>query len=138
VTECVFFYGTLMNGFEWRLRADVDHRLEPLGRGWIEAALFDLGPFPAAVPAAGSRVWGETCRMRDPASVLAVLDEIEEFDASDPETSLFTRRVVDVTLDAGVTRSAWVYFYNAPIEGAVPIDSGDYRECVTRRARPRA
>ena len=29
------------------------------GHGWIHAALFDLGLYPAAVPDGESRVWGE-------------------------------------------------------------------------------
>src|SRR5207253_3171893 len=43
MTDLVFFYGTLMSGFKRPGRNRVDAKLTPLGRGWIHAALFDLG-----------------------------------------------------------------------------------------------
>ena len=52
MTDLVFFYGTLMSGFRRPGRASLDRALRPMGRGWISAALFDLGIYPAAVPAA--------------------------------------------------------------------------------------
>ena len=55
MTDLVFFYGTLMSGFQRPGRARLDHVLEQVGRGWIRAALFDLGIYPAAVPAADGR-----------------------------------------------------------------------------------
>ena len=51
VADLVFFYGTLMAGFDRRRRAGIDSKLSYVGRGAIRAALFDLGIYPAAVPA---------------------------------------------------------------------------------------
>ena len=51
VTDLVFFYGTLMAGFDRRRRAGIDSKLAYVGRGSIGAALFDLGIYPAAIPA---------------------------------------------------------------------------------------
>jgi gamma-glutamylcyclotransferase (GGCT)/AIG2-like uncharacterized protein YtfP len=51
VADLVFFYGTLMAGFDRRRRAGIDSKLTYIGRGVIRAALFDLGIYPAAVPA---------------------------------------------------------------------------------------
>jgi len=47
-----------MSGFKRPGRERLDLMLEPAGRGWIGAALFDLGIYPAAVPADDARVWG--------------------------------------------------------------------------------
>ena len=58
MTDLVFFYGTLMSGFQRPGRARLDRVLTPVGRGWIQAALFDLGIYPAAIPASDSRVCG--------------------------------------------------------------------------------
>ena len=44
-----------------------------MGRGWIQAALFDLGIYPAAIPANDdTRVWGEVHQMLDSDAVLAL------------------------------------------------------------------
>ena len=56
MTDLVFFYGTLMSGFQRPGRAPLDRVLVPIGRGWINAALFDLGIYPAAIPATDTRV----------------------------------------------------------------------------------
>ena len=40
--DLVFFYGTLMAGFDRRRRAGIDGKLAYVGRGSIEAALFEV------------------------------------------------------------------------------------------------
>jgi gamma-glutamylcyclotransferase (GGCT)/AIG2-like uncharacterized protein YtfP len=126
LTDLVFFYGTLMTGFKRPGRERLDAKLTPEGRGWIAAALFDLGIYPAAVPAADGRVRGEVHRMLDADAVLAALDEIEGFRPNEPDTSLYTRVETPVTFDDGHLASAWAYFYNAPLGQAQRIASGDY------------
>ena len=128
MTDLVFFYGTLMSGFKRPGRTRVDLALEAVGRGWIQAVLFDLGIYPAAIPATDSRVRGEVHRMLDVDAVLLALDEIEGYRSSQPDASLYVRRETAVMLDGGKVADAWVYFYNAPLGGAQRIDSGDYLE----------
>lgn len=133
VTNRVFFYGTLMAGFDRRRRAGIDGDLHYIGRGSIGAALFDLGIFPAAVPASDGRVWGELYEMGRPEAVLAALDDIEGYSHDDPDRSLYSRGESDVTLEDGRVLSAWVYFYNAPLGQAPRILSGDYLNHVRVR-----
>lgn len=124
--ELVFFYGTLMTPFHRPGRQRIDQHLRYIGRGTIAAALFDLGIYPAAVPAADGRVWGEVYEMTQSAVVLQALDEIEGYRPAEPESSLYTRTRVPVTLDDGRMVNAWAYFYNAPLGRAERIASGDY------------
>jgi gamma-glutamylcyclotransferase (GGCT)/AIG2-like uncharacterized protein YtfP len=125
--DCVFFYGTLMTPFNRQGRRRIDRHLKFAGRGSIGAALFDLGIYPAAVPATDGRVWGELYDViANTAAVLEALDEIEGHRPDLPESSLYTRRKTAVTLTDGSTVDAWAYFYNAPLGGAHRILSGDY------------
>lgn len=124
----VFFYGTLMAGFDRRRRAGIDSKLTYVGRGAIRAALFDLGLYPAAIPAPDGHVWGEVYEMTDPALVLSALDEIEGYSADDPDRSLYLRQQTEVVLPDGGLAPAFVYFYNAPLGKAPRIRSGDYLE----------
>jgi gamma-glutamylcyclotransferase (GGCT)/AIG2-like uncharacterized protein YtfP len=126
--DLVFFYGTLMSGFQRLGRSHVEAMLTAVGRGSIQAALFDLGIYPAAVPASDGRVWGEVHRMLDPDAVLSTLDEIEGFQPSEPDSSLYVRVETPVTCDDGRVLPAWAYFYNAPLGRAQRIESGDYLE----------
>lgn len=126
MTDLVFFYGTLMSGFKRPGRAKIDLKLTPVGRGFINATLFDLGIYPAAIPASDRRVYGEVHRMSDVDGVLAALDEIEGYRPAQPDASLYTRVETPVTLDGGGVEHAWAYFYNAPLGQAQRIESGDY------------
>jgi gamma-glutamylcyclotransferase (GGCT)/AIG2-like uncharacterized protein YtfP len=126
VTDKIFVYGTLMAGFDRRRRAGIDTRMRFVGRGSIAAALYDLGLFPAAVPAPDRRAAGELYEVVDDPSVLAKLDEIEGYRPNEPDTSLYTRALTAVTLEDGSQATAWVYFYNAPLGQGQLIESGDY------------
>jgi gamma-glutamylcyclotransferase (GGCT)/AIG2-like uncharacterized protein YtfP len=126
--ELIFFYGTLMTPFQRFARLRIDRHLEYCGSGTIEAALFDLGIYPAAVPAVGGRVHGELYEMRQPIIVLRALDEFEGYRPGETETSLYTRMRTPVTLEVGGVVNAWAYFYNAPLGRAERIESGDYLE----------
>jgi gamma-glutamylcyclotransferase (GGCT)/AIG2-like uncharacterized protein YtfP len=126
VSDLVFFYGTLMAGFDRRRRAGIDSKLTYIGRGSIQGALFDLGIYPAAVPAPEGRIWGEVYEISDLLPVLAALDEIEGYSEGHPDRSLYMRSQTDVVLPDGASARAWVYFYNAPLGRATRIPSGDY------------
>ena len=133
----MFFYGTLMTPFNRPGRQRVDTKMSFCGRGHIRAALFDLGIYPAAVPATDeSLVWGEVYEMSDAPAVLAVLDEIEGYRVTEPESSLYTRILTDVAIDDGRTVTAWAYFYNAPLGRAQRIDSGDYLDYLNVQRAP--
>jgi gamma-glutamylcyclotransferase (GGCT)/AIG2-like uncharacterized protein YtfP len=133
VQDLVFFYGTLMAGFDRRRRAGIDSKLSFVGRGSIQASLFDLGLYPAAVPGPDGTVWGELYETADASVVLAALDEIEGYRPGDPDRSLYVRSRVPVALPDGASRRAWVYFYNAPLGGAQRIASGDYLDHMKGR-----
>jgi len=131
--ELVFFYGTLMTPFHRTARLRIDEHLAYRGSGTIEAALFDLGIYPAAVPVTGGRVHGELYEMRHPTIVLRTLDELEGYRPGQHEKSLYTRTRTRVLLDDGSEVRAWAYFYNAPLGRAERIESGDYLEHLGAR-----
>lgn len=133
VAKFVFFYGTLMAGFDRRRRAGIDEKLTYRGRGSVRGSLFDLGIYPAAVPASEGVIWGEVYEMSDPTAVLTALDDIEGYRQDDPDKSLYARAVADVTMPDGRVVEAWVYFYNAPLGKAPRIPSGDYLEHTKAR-----
>jgi len=133
VRDLVFFYGTLMAGFDRRRRAGIDDKLTYIGRGSIRGSLFDLGLYPAAVPAPEGHVWGEVYQMAESERVLAALDDIEGYRHDDPDKSLYRRQQAEVALPDGSQALAWVYFYNAPLGRAPRIASGDYVEHTRMR-----
>ena len=128
-----------MTAFNRPGRQQINPDLTFVGPGIIRAALFDLGIYPAATPADdGSIVRGEVYQIRNADSVLAVLDEIEGYRPSEPERSLYTRDLIEVSLDYGRVEKAWVYFYNAPLGRAQRIESGDYLQHLKVKGEPLA
>src|SRR6476620_1524579 len=123
-----------MTGFDRRRRLGMDSRMSFRGRGWIEGALFDLGLYPAAIPAAGRTVPGEVFELTDPEAVLPALDEGEGYGPYAIDSSLYVRRKTAVQLEDGTEAEAWVYFYNAPLGPAPRIDSGDYLKYLQVRS----
>ena len=101
MAEQDLFYGTLRTGFNRTTRAGVDGLLKFAGRGWINGKLFDLGIYPAAVPASDARVWGEVFEITDPPTVLAALDRIEGHRPTEPERKYLRSRAR--VRDAGTT-----------------------------------
>lgn len=74
--------------------------------------LYSLGHYPGAVPGAGS-VNGEVYRID--ASTLAELDALRT------KGGEYQRRLIQTPYG-----SAWMYVYQRPVDGLVPIDSGDW------------
>ena len=123
-----------MRGFDLRRRVRIDPLLQFVGHGVIRAALFDLGPYPGAIRAAG-KVRGELYVVLDADALLARVDAVEGYKPGDVQHSHYTRAAVPVSLGQQWAW-AWAYFYQPSLGSAVWIQSGDYRRHVTRVGRP--
>ena len=137
MTPHVFVYGTL--------RRDArPHGLTPLCRGWlfegygsVPGVLYDFGAYPGAVPSEASsrRVRGELYELPSPPHVLRLLDRYEGCGEEDEAPYEFEREVVDIAMEDGTVRKAWIYWYRGGVAGR-ELPSGDYMERM--RTRPSA
>jgi gamma-glutamylcyclotransferase (GGCT)/AIG2-like uncharacterized protein YtfP len=126
--QYLFFYGTLLPSMASRELNKTVQRLRWVGRASMPGSLYDLGDFPGAILDANSsgRILGEVHELPNDAGVLAVLDQYEEFDPTDPAGSLFIRVRATATLEDGRKLPCWVYQYNRDPGTAQQIASGDY------------
>jgi gamma-glutamylcyclotransferase (GGCT)/AIG2-like uncharacterized protein YtfP len=127
----LFVYGGLMRGF------DLHHYLAGCtfeGEGSAPGVLYRAGRYPALVNGNG-RVQGEVYRLRDPAADLESLDELEEYDPTHPESSLYVRRTCEVRLHDGSMIRAWVYAYQRDVSALERIENGDWR-ATSSASRP--
>lgn len=118
----IFVYGALMRSF------DLHHHLA--GASYVtgataRGALYVVGPYPGMVEGNGA-VRGELYTSDDPAVVLEILDEVEGYDALDPDASEYVRVKRDVRRDDGRDVPAWLYLYNRDVKGLPQISSGDW------------
>lgn len=124
----VFVYGSLMRGLEL-------HHYMSAG-SFVTAAstngvLVSLGRYPGLIEGTGT-VQGELYEFDDLAAALDVLDDLEEFDATDPAASLYVRVPRQVTREDGRAVTAWTYLYNRKTPDAPNVESGDWRATTLR------
>ena len=131
----LFVYGTLRQGSGHPLARLLATHARYVGRARFAGRLFELGSYPAVVPApGGGEVVGELYRLIAPEMLLSLLDRYEgcneghnEGPGSVPDPRAeYRRERRPVRLDDGTARDAWIYLYNRPTEGLRPIPHGDY------------
>ncbi len=126
-TGLLFAYGTLMKPWSHGAARFLHENSEYLGTASLAGRLYDLGDYPGLVYDTDSpvQVKGQLFRLNDPARILLFLDDYEGASEESPESGLFRKELLPVLFE-GSKRSAWVYTYNQPLNGALPIPSGDY------------
>jgi gamma-glutamylcyclotransferase (GGCT)/AIG2-like uncharacterized protein YtfP len=131
MSDYLFAYGTLQPGLAPAEIAPTVSKLLPIGEAFVNGILYDLGGHPAAVldPRLAQRIVGIVYQLREDASLLAELDDYEEFDPAAPESSPYLRILHPVNLATGGTLQCWVYIYNRDPGSAPVIPSGRYRKC---------
>ncbi|MDH4246918.1 MAG: gamma-glutamylcyclotransferase [Deltaproteobacteria bacterium] len=132
--ELLFVYGTLRKGFGHSLHRTIESHARFLGLARFKGVLYDLGPYPAVVPAPASGspdadargVLGEVYALNHPGPLLKALDLYEGCVEPRRPAAEYRRERVSITLEDGTPAQAWIYLYNhSPLE-ARQIPEGDY------------
>ena len=136
----VFVYGSLRKGFQHPAYAYISGYFSFVAEGTVHGALYDMGNFPAALPAQDGKIIGELYRIKEPAEMswaLAQLDDYEGLNTEAGETPLYRRERVEVTTENG-TELAWIYWYNGEANAYSRIDTGDVLEYLQRKNQNRS
>jgi gamma-glutamylcyclotransferase (GGCT)/AIG2-like uncharacterized protein YtfP len=121
--DFVFVYGSLMRGLELHHHMKSgEYVCDATARG----TLVSLGAYPGLIDGPDT-VRGEVYRFADLPAALDVLDDVEDFDATDPDASLYVRVSREVTTTDGRAVNAWLYVYNRTTKGARKVEGGDWR-----------
>jgi gamma-glutamylcyclotransferase (GGCT)/AIG2-like uncharacterized protein YtfP len=101
---------------------------EMVGRASFQGKLYHITWFPGAVLSTdkADRVYGTLFKLKHGDTVFKVLDDYEDFDAKNTESSLFKREIVTANLEDETTLKTWVYLYNQALNGHKQITSGDF------------
>lgn len=132
--EYLFVYGTLLTGTgSRRLDRLVSHCCVAHKPAYVRARLYDLGDYPAAVPAthARERVYGQLCQLTDADACLRAFDHYElYFPGNQPNCEYLRRRTYAFIIPSHRRVSTWIYFYHAVPADKPRIHSGDYRRHI--------
>ncbi|MBK5935932.1 gamma-glutamylcyclotransferase [Halorhodospira sp. 9621] len=137
----LFAYGTILAGADDpQVQAAIQRYTERIDEGWIRGRLYDLGPFPGAVPRLpqdSRETWvrGVLLTVLDPRRVFRVLDPYEDCDPQRPRAGLYRREQVAAhpasAPEAPLT--CQIYWINRVPPYARLIDSGDWHHHVQSR-----
>jgi gamma-glutamylcyclotransferase (GGCT)/AIG2-like uncharacterized protein YtfP len=128
----LFVYGSLRQGFNHAAYEYITQYFSLMGLGKAKGMLYDLGPYPAALPSEDDhRIVGELYKIINPDEfeyAIAQLDDYEGVNASYDQKSLYRRELTSVKLEDGTEHSAWIYWYTGDISGRPVVESGDVLE----------
>jgi gamma-glutamylcyclotransferase (GGCT)/AIG2-like uncharacterized protein YtfP len=130
--QYLFAYGTLQEGRAPAAVKQLIEKLKPLGTGYIQGRLYDLGDYPGAKPSKSPHrtITGTVFELPDDPAVLRDLDKYEEYSKGRPSESLFVRKKLPAKLSNGQRLTCWTYFYNGKVNESLRIANGDYSAVV--------
>ena len=115
----LFVYGTLRKDYNLNLVEHLANDLKYIGKAKVNASLYDLGSYPAAIKEQGNgEVIGDIYFVHNPAKVFCLLDEYEGEE--------YSREKEEIQLRSGKTMTAWIYWYNKKPEAKQKIKQKDY------------
>ena len=128
MSDRIFVYGTLMRGFDHPMSKLLASGADFLGEASCRGRLYMIKHYPGLLHSAAEDdvVYGDLFRMRDPDTLLAVLDDYESIGPEQEEPALYLREMLAMTLTDGSITQAWTYIYNRPVIETTRIRSGRF------------
>jgi gamma-glutamylcyclotransferase (GGCT)/AIG2-like uncharacterized protein YtfP len=129
MSSYLFAYGTLQPDYAPPAIAHAVAKLRPIGEGFANGVLYDLGGYPGAVldSSTDQTITGLVLQLPEDANSLREIDAYEEFNPAAPDTSQFIRVLHPVVLATGETLQCWIYVYNRDHGSARILTDGVYR-----------
>ncbi|MDX3910764.1 MAG: gamma-glutamylcyclotransferase [Sphingobium sp.] len=124
----LFVYGTLRKGSDSEMGRWLMQHAQWCGTGRVRGVLYEIESYPGFVPdPCGSWIQGDVFRLgpEKRESVLAALDDYEQCSPRFPQPWEYRREMLDINGPDGCL-PAWTYVYAWPVEGKLPITSGDF------------
>lgn len=129
----LFVYGTLRKGFPHPLASRLSQEADHVGTAVWQGRLYDLGPYPGAVPShkPHHRVVGDLFLLPNPSQALGWLDRYEGCSKDCSHPHQYARQVVRVQIE-DATVQTWTYIYLGDLQHAELLSHGDYRRVRSR------
>jgi gamma-glutamylcyclotransferase (GGCT)/AIG2-like uncharacterized protein YtfP len=132
----LFVYGSLRRGFHSPVYEYISRFFKFIGEGKVRGQLFDMGSYPAGVPASGENyIIVELYQAKNEHEfswAIGQLDDYEGVTVEADEVQLYRREAVDVFINNEAT-IAWIYWFNGDVNGRSLISSGDMLEYLSSK-----
>jgi gamma-glutamylcyclotransferase (GGCT)/AIG2-like uncharacterized protein YtfP len=129
--DFLFVYGTLLSNY---LANDFQQKIarnaQLIGNGYCLGKLFKIDFYPGFVENHQNevnKVYGEIYKMPFNSSLIADLDEYEDYLPHNLAASLYIRKKIKVNIiSSPVKLDCWIYVYNQDITACIEITGGDF------------
>ena len=138
ISDHLFVYGTLMQGFDHPMARLLSRSADFVGAARCQGRLYLVRHYPGLVASddPSEIVFGELYRLRARDALLAEFDMYEACGEGFAEPTEYVRRMLPVIRDGGAAGEAsteasieaWTYIYNWPVDGLPRIASGRFLE----------
>jgi gamma-glutamylcyclotransferase (GGCT)/AIG2-like uncharacterized protein YtfP len=129
----VFVYGSLRRGFHSEAYEYISRFFNFVGEARAKGKLYDLGPYPAAIPVPEEVfIKGELYYIQDQSEfswAIGQLDDYEGVNIEEGEEKLYRRELAEVFIN-DKTIPAWIYWYNGDVSEKPVVASGDILEYI--------
>ena len=128
--DLLFVYGTLMRGYDHPMARLLSAHADVIGEATCRGRLYLIKHYPGLLLSEDSAdvVHGEVFRLQQPDALLRELDIYEACGEGFAQPTEYLRQLYPVTTSDGVTREAWTYIYNWPVDALPRIVSGRFAD----------
>jgi gamma-glutamylcyclotransferase (GGCT)/AIG2-like uncharacterized protein YtfP len=121
----LFVYGSLRSDSQHPAHAYISKHFVLLGQARIKGKVYDLGEYPGAVATAEQcYIIGELYVLKEGEDFQWVITKLDNYEGVNEEPPLYQRETTQVFINNEAT-TAWMYWYNQPVDGKTWIISGD-------------
>ena len=135
----LFVYGSLRSGFQSHAYEYISRFFHLVGHAKVKGKLYDLGPYPAALPDTGNNyIIGELYNIKEESEfswAIGQLDDYEGVNVEEGEVQLYRREAAEVYINDDKVM-AWIYWYNGDVSGMPVVESGDILEYIQAKKKP--
>lgn len=132
----LFVYGSLLSGFNSPAYEYISRYFSLIGAAKVKGRLFDMGDYPAAVPASDEKfINGELYTIREKSEfswAITQLDDYEGVLVEAGEKPLYRREITEVFFQHAIV-PAWIYWFNGDVQGKPGIDGGDILDYLHKK-----
>ena len=128
--DLLLVYGTLMRGYDHPMARLLSAHADVIGEATCRGRLYLIKHYPGLLLSEDSAdvVHGEVFRLQQPDALLRELDIYEACGEGFAQPTEYLRQLYPVTTSDGVTREAWTYIYNWPVDALPRIVSGRFAD----------
>jgi len=129
----LFVYGSLRSDSRHPAHAYISEHFVLQGHARVKGKIYDLGEYPGAVPTSEPHfINGELYRLKEGQDFSWAIAQLDDYEGTNETPPLYVRETALVYFNNDTT-TAWIYWYNMPVEGRPWITSGDATQYMNEK-----